>query len=244
MQAVWITRSAGADIARSGVIVFAAGWAGSDELVRHLALPEGCDLLCLFDYRTLPSPEETAGLYSQITPYLHKHLIAWSFGVWAATEIFGACLFDRPGFWDTATAVNGTPIPISDAYGIPERAFAVTVRSIGGAGTAKFLERMCGTPEILREFYKHRSTRSLEEIYDELIQLRRQALDRLPDKPEPARSFWTAAVVGGKDAIFPPGNMSAYWREAGVPIIFVEDMPHYPLFRTDILTSLTTDEAR
>lgn len=244
MQAVWITRSAEIDIPKRSVIVFAAGWAGSDELVRHLALPEDCDLLCLFDYRTLPSPVEKTELVTHLAPYLHKHLIAWSFGVWAAAEIFGACLFDRPGFWDTATAVNGTPFPISDAYGIPERAFAVTVRSIGGAGTAKFLERMCGPPEILREYYKHRSTRALEEIYDELVQLRRQALERLPEKPEPANDFWTAAVVGGKDAIFPPGNMSTFWREASVPIIFVEDMPHYPLCRTDILTSLTTDEAR
>lgn len=244
MQAVWITRSAEAEIPQRSVIVFAAGWAGSDELVRHLPLPDGCDLLCLYDYRALPSPAETVGLYSQITPYRERHLVAWSFGVWAATQIFGGDSFDRPGFWHTATAVNGTPIPISDAYGIPERAFAVTVRSIGGTGTAKFLERMCGTPEILREYYKHRSTRSLEEIYDELLQLRRKALDRLPEKPEPAKNFWTAAVVGGKDAIFPPENMSAFWREAGVPIIFVEDMPHYPLYRTDILTRLTTDEAR
>lgn len=244
MQAVWITRSAETDIPQRGVIIFAAGWAGSDELVRHLDLPEGYDFLCLFDYRTLPSPVEKTELFTLLAPYRERHLVAWSFGVWAATQIFRSSAFERPGFWNTATAVNGTPIPISDAYGIPERAFAVTVRSIGGTGTAKFLERMCGTPEILREYYKHRSTRALEEIYDELVQLRRQALDRLPDKPEPASDFWTTAVVGGKDAIFPPENMSAYWRKAGVPIIFAEDMPHYPLCRTDLLTSLTTDEAR
>lgn len=244
MQAVWITRSTDTKIPQRRVIVFAAGWAGSDELVRHLALPNGCDLLCLFDYRTLPSPEETAEIDSQITPYRHRHLIAWSFGIWATTRIFGSDPFGRADYWDTATAVNGTPFPISNDYGIPQRAFAVTVRSIGAAGTAKFLERMCGTPEILREYYKHRSTRALEEIYDELVQLRRQALDGLPENPKPARNFWTEAVIGGRDAIFPPENMSAYWREAGVPITFVEDMPHYPLYQTDILTRPTTDEAR
>ncbi len=238
MQAVWITRSAEADIPQRGVIVFAAGWAGSDELVRHLAWPAECDLLCLYDYRSLPGPTETAGLYSQITPYRHKHLIAWSFGVWAATRIFGGRLFDRANDWDTATAVNGSPIPISDTYGIPRRAFAVTERSIGTAGTAKFLERMCGTPAILKAYYKHRSTRALEEICDELLQLRRQALDGLPEKPEPVPAFWTGALIGGQDAIFPPENLSAYWREAGVPIAFDPDMPHYPLYDPERLIRL------
>lgn len=72
-------------------------------------------------------------------------------------------------------AIGGTPAPIDDLYGIPRRAFDVTVRSIGGTGTGKFLERMCGTPDVLREYYRHRSTRPLEEIYDELVALQRQA---------------------------------------------------------------------
>lgn len=232
MQAAWITRPPDTGMAQRGVIVFAAGWAGSDELVRHLILPQGYDFLCLFDYRSLPDPAEAAELYAQIAPYRHKHLIAWSFGVWAAGQIFG----ESPLHWDTAAAINGTPIPISDTYGIPERAFAVTIRSIGGAGTLKFLERMCGTPEILREYYKHRSTRGLEEIYDELKQLQRQTLATATSHPEP--DFWIAAVVGGQDAIFPPENMARYWAEAGVPYTIVQDMPHYPLHDPEILTRL------
>ena len=142
MQAVWINSRPEMRSER-GVIVFAAGWAGSDELVRHLALPQGYDLLCLFDYRSLPAAAEARELYAQIAPYRHKHLIAWSFGVWAAERIFGGADWT----WDGAVAVNGTPLPVHDTYGIPVRAFAVTVRSIEGAGTGRFLERMCGTPE-------------------------------------------------------------------------------------------------
>lgn len=234
MQAVWITRTPDSDPApKRGVVVFAAGWAGSDELARHLTLPEGYGLLCLFDYRTLPAAAEVGELYAQIAPYRNKHLIAWSFGVWAAAQIFG----DSPLHWDTATAINGTPLPISDDYGIPRRAFAVTVRSIGGAGTVKFLERMCGTPEILREYYRHRSTRPLEEIYDELLSLQREAL-ATGSGALPAPGFWTVAVIGGRDAIFPPENMARYWAEAGVPVTTDETMPHYPLFDPNILTRL------
>ncbi len=238
MQAVWITRTPDSDPAQKrGVVVFAAGWAGSDELARHLTLPEGYDLLCLFDYRALPSAAEVGELYAQIAHYRHKHLIAWSFGVWAAAQIFGSSPFDQSGYWTTATAINGTPLPINDDYGIPLRAFAVTVRSIGGAGTGKFLERMCGTPEILREYYRHRSTRPLEEIYDELLSLQHEAL-AIGSGALPAPGFWTAAVVGGRDAIFPPENMARYWAEAGIPVTTVETMPHYPLSDQNILTRL------
>ena len=54
MQTAWIIRSAADEIpAKNGVIVFAAGWAGSDELVRRRPLPEGYDFLCLYDYRKI-----------------------------------------------------------------------------------------------------------------------------------------------------------------------------------------------
>ena len=96
---------------------------------------------------------------------------------------------------------------------------------------------MCGTPEILREYYRHRSTRPLEEIYDELLSLQREAL-ATGSRAAPAPGFWTAAVISGRDAIFPPENMARYWAEAGVPFITDETMPHYPLFDPNILTRL------
>ena len=237
MQATWITRHA-RPAAEKSVIVFAAGWAGSNQLVRHLPLPAGHDLLCLFDYRTLPSATELRALVSELSPYRQRHLIAWSFGVWAASQLFQ----QAPLEWTTATAIGGTPRPIDDTYGIPARAFAVTVRSIGGAGITKFLERMCGTPEILREYYRHRSTRPLDEIYDELTSLQRQALAEAPAPP--AASFWTRAIVGGHDAIFPPDNMERYWNEARVPVTLRPDMPHYPLYESGIFTSAVSDETR
>ena len=228
MQKHWLKRIGAPDL-----IVVALGWASEPRLVQNIPT-EGYDVLVLYDYRTLePLAAADTASYGQIT------LLAWSFGVWAAGRIFG----ESPVGWDTATAIGGTPRPVSDRYGIPERAFAVTVRSIGGAGTVKFLERMCGTPEILREYYRHRSTRPLEEIYEELLSLRRQALAAPPELPEPG--FWTRAVVGGRDAIFPPEQMRRYWNEAGVPVEVCPDMPHYPLYEPHILTScIAPDETR
>ncbi len=235
MQAVWIIRTSTADeqAGRRGVLVFAAGWAGSDELVRHLVRPnDGWDLLCLFDYRTQPSETEKEELINLLRPYRQRRLAAWSFGVWAAERIFGgvsaATTKEEGRFWDEALAIGGTPAPIDDLYGIPRRAFDVTVRSIGGTGTGKFLERMCGTPDVLREYYRHRSTRPLEEIYDELVALRRQAEAAETGGGGPAKGFWTEAIVGGRDAIFPPANLERYWSEAGVTVVRYPEMPHYP----------------
>lgn len=238
MQTTWIRRSPDADTT-PGVIVFAAGWAGSDELVRHLALPEGYDFVCLYDYRTLPDTPERQAFEAELATYGKRYLMAWSFGVWVAEQLFGG----SPLTWQRAVAIGGTPRPIDDRYGIPTRAFAVTVRSIAGAGIVKFLERMCGTPEILREYYHHRSTRPLAEIYDELLALQRMAEEATPTR-YPSAPLWTEAVVGEQDAIFPPENMTRYWSEAGVPVTACAEMPHYPLYQTDLLTRLTADEAR
>ena len=247
MQAVWIKRpnSAPSAAGERGVLVFAAGWAGSDELVRHAVLPEGWDFLCLFDYRDLPKQAELDTLYELLAPYRERRLAAWSFGVWAAEQVFGPLCAMRPGgFWSAAVAIGGTPAPIHDRYGIPARAFAVTVRSIGGAGTTRFLERMCGTPEVLREYYRHRSTRPLEEIYDELVSLQRQALSSSTADLLPEKGLWTTAIVGGRDAIFPPENMERYWNEAGVPVSIRPAMPHYPLCEPELWRRIITDEAR
>ena len=238
MQTTWIKRSPSADMAQ-GIIVFAAGWAGSDELVRHMTLPEGYDFVCLYDYRTLPDTAEREKLETVLATYKARYLMAWSFGVWVAELLFGKSTLT----WQRAVAIGGTPQPIDDRYGIPTRAFAVTVRSIAGTGIVKFLERMCGTPEILREYYHHRSTRPLAEIYDELLALQRMAEETTPSH-SPTASLWTEAVVGERDAIFPPENMKRYWSEAGVPLTPYAEMPHYPLYQTDLLTRLTADEAR
>lgn len=242
MQAVWIKRSAAHSRSERGVLVFAAGWAGSDQLVRHVDLPEGWDFLCLFDYRDLPDAAQSEELFTQLASYRERRLVAWSFGVWAAEQLFWPLCAMRPGgLWAAATAIGGTPAPIHDRYGIPARAFAVTVQSIGGTGTGKFLERMCGTPEVLREYYRHRSTRPLEEIYDELVSLQRQALTTAAADLLPEKRFWTTAIVGGRDAIFPPENMERYWGEAGVRVVRRPEMPHYPFCEPEILFSAETE---
>ncbi len=211
MQATWVKQGAS-----DRLLVLALGWAGEPRMIEHL-LWDG-DLLCLWDYRTVELPE---GLTAQIDSYTHRHLLAWSFGVWAAAHLFGERIA-----WDSAVALNGTPRPVDPDLGIPPRAFAVTLKSLETAGTLKFLERMCGP--YLQEYLRHRSLRPLDEVVDELKRLAQQAVDdpRLP---------WSRAVVGERDQIFPPGAMIAYWESSDVPVTTDPDLPHYPFYRPDCL---------
>lgn len=194
------------------------GWAGSDEMVRHLELPEGFDFVVVFDYRDLSAPAE---LLEEIGKYKVRRLAGWSFGVWAASRIF------REAAWDRAVAFNGTPRAIDDRCGIPQRAFALTVRGIQTAGTMKFLDRMCGGR--LKTYWKYRSTRGLDECVEELTGLGEAY------EPEDAEGLWSKAVVGMGDLIFPPENMLRFWQEAGVETEQADDMPHYPLYDPMIL---------
>lgn len=222
MQEVFVKRAGS-----SRVIVFALGWAGSDELIRHLILPDDCDLVCLFDYRDLAF---SADFIPAIQSYPQKYLVAWSFGVWAATRLLSTI------DWADTVAINGTPKAIDDRYGIPRRAFELTVRGIRAAGTQKFLERMCG--DHLRDYYRHRSTRPLDEIVVELERLGESYVEPTPDQ----QRLWKRAVVGGLDAIFPPENMLRYWQEAGVEMTKVPGMPHYPLYDPEILVKILEDD--
>ena len=76
-------------------------------------------------------------------------------------------------------------------------------------------------------------TRWLEDImtrYGQTVTVERDgAAETAAGASVPHAGFWTEAVAGTEDAIFPPENMMRYWTEAGVRVTVGEGMPHYPL---------------
>ncbi len=237
MQEFWITRGSQAS---QKLIVVALGWAGEPSLVEHLDTG-GADLLCLYDWRDLTASPE---LLSRINGYRAKHLVAWSFGVWAAPHLFsvpgsgsGTDGTERQSIaWNSAAAINGTPWGIHPQYGIPPRTFNLTLRGLeAGGGILKFLERMCG--DCLTHYMRHRSRRPLAEIIEELSAIGR----RIPPGEEtvPTALPWSRAIVGEKDLIFPPAAMVACWQRSGVSVEQRPDMPHYPFYDPAILIDAT-----
>ena len=95
--------------------------------------------------------------------------------------------------------------------------FLATLRGLRGSGAETFNRRAYGADyDRLAPFFDERP---FEDKLDELGVL----FERSAEPYTPSLD-WTAAVVGDRDAIFPPANMLAYWKEKAV----VKPLPHYP----------------
>lgn len=164
-------------------------------------------MIC-YDYREMAFEED-------LTRYDEIHLVAWSMGVRMAELALGSKYT-----FATATAINGTPCPIDDAYGIPVDIFRGTLDNLTAEGLHRFNRRMCGTREI-HTHYQTVAARPFDEVRDEL-----QAIyDRCSSSagnPIP----WTRALVGSDDRIFPVANQLAYW--SGRCNVTQISSPHYP----------------
>ena len=94
----------------SQLLLVFSGWAASPEVFRQLETEPDTDLWICYDYRGMDFEGEALSGYRKI------RLVAWSLGVWAASVVFGK----KPGSFTEAIAVNGTPCPVHDQWGIPE----------------------------------------------------------------------------------------------------------------------------
>lgn len=197
------------EASHSRLFVFFAGW-GADEHLFNYPVAEGYDYLLCFDYRTLDFD------YSLLEGYQSIHLAAWSMGVWAASCIFSGR--DYP--WESLVAINGTPCPVHDCYGIPEAVFSGTLLHFSAQTLVRFRRRMCGSPEEVKFFLAHNPYRSLEELHEELASLYREVR-----KKEASLLPWSRAIVGTRDKIFPAVNQQNYWE--GKTAVTLVDMEHY-----------------
>lgn len=193
--------------------VFALGWAADESMLGQVEMESDCDVMCVYDYRIV----ERLGMEHG---YAEVSLVAWSYGVWAAEQIFGGWSFVQ------AVAVNGTPMPVDENYGIAKRLFDLTVRGVEKTGLEKFAQRMCDGADRVVEI-----KRSKDECVEELKALGQQFETEYIPGIE-----WSRAVVGGRDLIFPPDAQKRYWSKAGVEVEYVEQMPHFPFSKLLILS--------
>ena len=206
MEKRWLVKNDNPDL-----IVFALGWACEPQAIAHIR-PSGYDILCLYDYRA-PSALSS----HEFEAYRAVYLFAWSFGVTMAERLLASVPFRK------AIALNGTPYPVDDRFGIPIRPFRLTLRSIRSAGTDAFERRTYGA------FYPQAASwtpsRDIEAKTEELETLYHLSVS----SPRPP-FCWHTALIGGQDLIFPPENQHACWQELSpqTRIVYAPDSPHYP----------------
>ncbi len=203
MQQTWLKREGNPDL-----VLFMLGWAATPNAVCHLPLA-GCDVLACYDYRSM---EPLAA--ADFSPYRRIWLFAWSFGVWASEQ----CCRELP--LHRAVALNGTPFPTDERYGMRLRAVLRSMRAMAHTGgTNPFNDGSQGGVRYMPggPF----PDRSIEEKIDEL-----NHLAELSRADSAAQLHWDAAFIADRDEIFPPANMRSYWGTVGLGTEFSGF--HYP----------------
>lgn len=193
------------------LLIYFCGWGTTPEAVKSLSLPEGWDFVGCYDYRSFPTTFNIPGHYIKI------HLVAWSMGVWAAEKL--AHLLPPLA---TATAINGTPYPMHDLYGIPTPIFQGTLNGLTNESRERFDRRMCGSKKLL-DLYNTVRKRPTEELKEELL----AAYNDTNISPS---IKWNKAIISGKDMIVPHQNQLSYWQTLS-PMTQILQLPqenHYP----------------
>jgi biotin synthesis protein BioG len=194
------------------LVVLYGGW-GSDENVFTPLCNDYFDFILFYNYSA-----DEALVLPEMKTYRKITLIGWSLGVWAAEY-----LSPKTGIIpDVTIAVNGTPIPADDRYGIPLKIFEGTLNSITEENMEKFYLRMFGdknTYKLNAERVPHRPVKSL---HDEL----RWLYNRIMEQKEPGFR-WDYAVTSEYDRVFTAKNQKAYWSKAETTKHIVIPMNHY-----------------
>ena len=138
--------------------------------------------------------------------------------MWAAEY-----LFPKTGIKpDITIAVNGTPIPADDQYGIPLNVFEGTLNNITEENIEKFYLRMFGDKKTYQTNIDRIPHRTLKSLHDEL----RWLYNRIMEQNEPGFR-WDYAVTSEIDRVFPSRNLDGYWEKQINTKHIVLPLPHY-----------------
>lgn len=207
MKSLWVSRNREN---RRAIMLF-AGWGCGASMFGGLSKP-GYDIIVFWDYRDESFDE------SEMAGYDELYLIGWSMGVLEATRVLADSALPIVG----CLAVNGTLTPVDDRFGIPTVIFNGTLEGLNPRNLLKFYRRMCGSSAVFDKYKSRLPERELSELTEELSLIGCRSVRRAP-----ARWKWSAALIGGSDAIFPSANQKAAWQP-GTIVEFWDDMGHMP----------------
>lgn len=183
------------------LIFLALGWGADPSVVEHLTenLSQDYDIACTYDYKTI----ERVNLPSR---YTQVYLIAWSFAVWAAEQ-----MFSPEQTFTRALAFAGSPYPVSEQYGIAPKRLRISIAGFKKQGIEKFDMAVYEKKMNLR--------RNQEDRIEELEALEAQAI-----KPYTPHIKWDKAYISERDTIFPCENLQSFWA-IDTKIL---PLPHFP----------------
>lgn len=203
------------------LVIFYGGW-GSDENIFVPLCDDEFDFILFYNYSAddpliLPEPK----VYEKIT------VIAWSLGVWAAEY-----LLPKTGFKpDVSIAVNGTPIPADEKFGIPLNIIEGTLNNITEENISKFYLRMFGDKKTYEANLQRIPKRTLKSLHDEL----RWLYNRMMEQKEPGFT-WNYAITSKPDRVYPSEKLESFWKLQKNTNHITLPLPHYFFHRWNSLS--------
>jgi len=189
------------------LIIFFSGWGLEDNILK---LIDHHDSNCLYfyDYRDLTMSPEAVRI---IKTYQTKQIISWSMGVMVAS-LFKDLLIDC----QQKIALCGSGIAVNDNYGIPLKAYQLTMESFSEKVMYEFIKKM-RIPESATNQLVFK-----QPIAEKLAELRFLISVKI-NKP----LKYDKVLIAKKDRIFPRQNLENYWRSQQSNIVMI-DCGHYP----------------
>ncbi len=203
----WINRQN-----NSKLIVFFSGWSFDFYPFEFLDC-QNSDVLFVYDYNSISDLQITMENYSE------KILITWSMGVFA-----GYILRDSFVDFDKKIAINGTPCPVSDNWGIPVKPFLLTLRHAKTGLEGKFYQNIFDKQEEFERYLKNPILRSIENRESELKSL----YSRIKEEQFEYEKFYDFALISSNDKIIPTKNQINFWQNrASFKIL---ESGHFPFY--------------
>jgi biotin synthesis protein BioG len=186
---------------------------GIDEKAFSNLCSDNLDFILFYNY----SADEPL-ILPEMKTYRRVTVIGWSLGVWAA-EYYSRKMGIKP---DLTIAINGTPEPADDKYGIPLKIFEATLDNLSNYSMAKFYLRMFGTKSRFEMNRQNIPTRSIKSLQDELRWLYNRMME-----PVETGFIWDYSLIGSEDRVFRESNLVSYWSKHIETRQIVVNAPHY-----------------
>ncbi|HEX2920584.1 MAG TPA: pimeloyl-ACP methyl esterase BioG family protein [Bacteroidales bacterium] len=194
------------------LVVLYGGW-GSDENTYLPLCNDEFDFIMFYNYSA-----DEALILPEMKTYDRIIVIAFSLGVWAAEYLSGKTNIKA----DLAIAVNGTPLPADEKYGIPLNIFEGTLNNLTEESIGKFYLRMFGNKRSFVANAERMPHRTLKSLLDEL----RWLYNRIMEQKEPGFK-WDYAVTSENDRVYPSKNLESYWSLHQDTTQIKLPVPHY-----------------
>ena len=192
------------------LIIFFAGWSFDYKPFEFLKCAD-FDVLMLYDYNNLELPE--------IPRYKNYYLVSWSMGVFTSY-----LLKDKLPLFTEKIAINGTPLPVNNEYGIPEKTFLLTLRHAKTGLEGKFYQNIFTDEKEYHKYIKSPVERSIDNRADELKSL----YELIKNTDINYNKFYDKTIISDNDKIIPTKNQHNFW-EGKADIINLAS-GHFPFY--------------